>query len=258
MIDAHSHIFRRDLPMAPGGLTLPDHDFELAEYEAILDAHGVACAVIAAPSFLGTYNDYALAAIRTRPRFKTSVIIDPTIDPYILKAMDADRAEGVRLSLRNAKTLPDFTSYEWVRFLRRLADIDWHVHLHIDGQRLPAVLPGLQAAPVKLVVDHFGRPDPALGVACAGFQALLRAFETGRTWVKLSGGFRIGCDPAPLAVKLMQVGGPERLVWGSDCPFTDFSHTITYQSVLDAYRQWIPREADRATITATAKALYRF
>ena len=257
-IDAHSHVFRRDLPMAPSAITLPDHDFELDEYEAILDRHGVAQAVIAAPSFLGDYNDYTLAAIRSRPRFKTSIIIDPNTDPYILKAMDADCAEGVRLSLRNMKALPDFTSYEWVRFLRRLADLDWHVHLHIDGERLPIVLPGLQAAPVKLVVDHFGRPDPALGAASAGFEALLRAFDTGRTWVKLSGGFRIGCDPAPLAARLLATGGPERLVWGSDCPFTDFSDKVSYQTVLDAYVSWVPDEADRAAINATARALYRF
>lgn len=244
--------------MAPGGLHTPSHDFELDEYEAILDRHGVQHAVIAAPSFLGTYNDYTLAAIHARPRFKTTVILDPATDPYILKAMDADRATGVRLSLRGQKTLPDFASYEWVLFLRRLADLGWHIHLHIEGQRLPAVLPALQAAPVKLVVDHFGRPDPALGAESEGFQALLRAFETGRTWVKLSGGFRIGCDPAPLARKLMEAGGPTQLVWGSDCPFTDFADKVSYRTVLDQYFAWVPREEDRAAIDAASKALYRF
>ena len=258
LVDSHAHVFRRDLPMAPTAITLPDHDFELDAYEAILDRNGIANAVIAAPSFLGDYNDYTLAAIRGRPRFKTTVILDPGTDPYILKAMDADRAEGVRLSLRNQKDLPDFTSYEWVRFLRRLADLGWHVHLHIDGQRLPLVLPALQAAPVNLVVDHFGRPDPASGAQSEGFQALLRAFDTGRTWVKLSGGFRIGCDPAPLAAALMKAGGPERLVWGSDCPFTDFSNSVTYPSVLQAYLDWVPDPADRARINETSKALYRF
>ncbi len=257
-LDAHSHVFRRDLPMAPGRLTTPLHDFEIDEYEAILDRHGVRHAVIAAPSFLGTYNDYTLAAIRDRPRFKTSVILDPETDPYILKPMDADRAIGVRLSLRGAGTLPDFTSYPWVRFLRRLADIGWHAHLHIEGQRLAAVLPALTASPVNLVVDHFGRPDPAMGAECQGFQALLRAFDTGRTWVKLSGGFRIGCDPAPLAAVLLSAGGPQRLVWGSDCPFTDFSHKVSYRQVLDQYVSWVPREADRQAINETARALYRF
>jgi predicted TIM-barrel fold metal-dependent hydrolase len=258
LIDSHAHVYRRDLPMAPGGLHVPAHDFEIDEYEAILDRHGVSYAVIAAPSFLGTYNDYTLRAIRERPRFKTTVILNPTTDPYVLKAMDADRAIGVRLSLRGAKQLPDFTAYEYKLFFRRLADLDWHVHLHIEGQRLPLVLPALQAAPVKLVVDHFGRPDPALGADSEGFQALLRAFDTGRTWVKLSGGFRIGCDPVPLARKLMEVAGPTRLVWGSDCPFTDFSDKVTYQSVLDAFESWLPRAEDRAAVDAASRALYRF
>ena len=258
VLDSHAHIYRRDLPMAPGGLHMPTHDFELDEYEAILDRNGVQYAVIAAPSFLGTYNDYTLKAIRNRKRFKTTVILDPSTGPYDLRAMDAEGAEGVRLSLRGRKTLPDFTSYEWVLFLRRLADLDWHVHLHIEGQRLPEVLPALQAAPVKLVVDHFGRPDPALGANSDGFQALLRAFDTGRTWVKLSGGFRIACDPAPLARRLLEVGGPTRLVWGSDCPFTDFSGKVNYQSVLADYLSWVPRAEDRAAINATSKALYRF
>lgn len=258
IVDTHSHVFRRDLPMSPEAITLPHHDFELDEYEAILDRHGVQYACIAAPSFLGSYNDYTLAAIRDRPRFKTTVILDPNTDPYILRLMDRDRAAGVRLSLRNQKVLPDFTSYEWVRFLRRLADIGWHVHLHIDGQRLPQVLPALQAAPVNLVVDHFGRPDPALGAQSEGFQSLLRAFDTGRTWVKLSGGFRIGCDPAPLAARLLEAGGPDHLVWGSDCPFTDFSDSVTYASVLKQYAAWVPNPADRARINETSRALYRF
>ncbi len=257
-IDTHAHIFRRDLPMSPEAITLPHHDFELDEYESLLDQHGIQYACIAAPSFLGTYNDYTLAAIAGRPRFKTTVILDPATDPYILRLMDRDRAEGVRLSLRNQKTLPDFTSHEWVRFLRRLADINWHVHLHIDGQRLPQVLPALQAAPVNLVIDHFGRPDPALGAKSEGFESLLRAFDTGRTWVKLSGGFRIACDPAPLAARLLEVAGPDRLVWGSDCPFTDFAGKVTYQSVLDAYTTWVPNPTDRARINQTSRALYRF
>ena len=86
----------------------------------------------------------------------------------------------------------------------------------------------------------------------------MRAIDGGRVWVKLSGGFRIGCDPAPLAAKLMAVGGTERLVWGSDCPFTDFADTVSYRSVLDAYRIWVPRAPDRAAISATATSLYRF
>ncbi len=258
LVDSHAHIFRRDLPMPPGVVFVPQDDFEIDAYEAILDRHGVTFAVIAAPRFLGTYNDYTMRQISGRSRFKATVILDPATDPYVLKAMDGDRAIGVRLSLRDAAHLPDLASYEYKLFFRRLADLGWHVHLHIDGQRLPLLLPALLAAPMRLVIDHFGRPDPALGASSEGFQALLRAVGAGRTWVKLSGAFRLGCDPAPLARSLLAAGGPQRLVWGSDCPFTDFSDTITYGAVVDAYESWVPNARDRAAIDETSQMLYGF
>jgi predicted TIM-barrel fold metal-dependent hydrolase len=258
LVDTHAHIFRADLPMAPGGLHLPTHDFETAEYLAILDAYGVENAVIAAPSFLGTYNDYMIKALKREPRLRGTVIVDPGIDPYILKAMDGDGVVGVRLSFRGRKQLPDLAGTEFQRLLWRLADLDWHVHLHIEGQRLPEVLPILTRSPVKLVVDHFGRPDPETGAESEGFQAYLRAFDSGRTWGKLSGGFRIVCDPQPLAERLLAVAGPERLVWGSDCPFTDFEKTVTYQSTIDSLVRWVPSRDDRNTIAQTSLKLYRF
>lgn len=150
LVDSHAHIFRRDLPMPPEAVFAPRNDFEIDAYEAILDRAGVTFAVIAAPRFLGTYNDYTLRQIRGRPRFKATVILDPATDPYVLKAMHADGAIGVRLSLRDARQLPDLASYEYTLFFRRLADLGWHVHLHLDGQRLPLVLPALQAAPMPL------------------------------------------------------------------------------------------------------------
>ena len=143
-------------------------------------------------------------------------------------------------------------------FFRRLADLDWHVHLHIEGQRLPQVLPALQAAPVKLVVDHFGRPDPALGADSEGFAgpaARLRYRpDLGQAVGRLPHRLRSGAARQTL----MEVAGPTRLVWGSDCPFTDFSDKVTYQSVLDAFESWLPRAEDRAAVDAASCALYRF
>jgi predicted TIM-barrel fold metal-dependent hydrolase len=258
LVDAHAHVFRRHLPLAPGGLVVPTYDFGTESYLAELDAHGVAFAVLAAPSFYGTYNDYLLGEIRGRRRLRGTVIVEPSIDPHILRAMNDDGATGARLSFRTLGLLPDLGSWEWQCFFHRLADLDWHVHLHIEGQRLPEVLPAIQRTPVKLVIDHFGRPDPSMGERCYGFQEMLRAIDNGRVWVKLSGGFRIGCDPAVLARRLMEVAGPARLVWGSDCPWASFENTVTYASVLEAFETWVPNAKDRATIAKTAMVLYGF
>ncbi len=258
LVDTHAHIFRADLPMDKYALHLPKHDFTVDDYLTVLDTHGVWNAAIAAPSFLGTYNDYMIRDLIAHPRLRGTAILDPDVSAYDLRQMDREGVVGVRLSLRGRKELPDYTSNEYKRFFFRLADLGWHAHLHIEGQRLPQMLPILQALPMDLIVDHMGRPDPASAGKSEGFEALLNGFDNGRMWVKLSGGFRIVCDQNPLARRLLEVGGPERLLWGSDCPFTDFEEKVSYRSVIDAYHDWVPDAADRAVIAEGSRKLYRF
>ena len=90
---------------------------------------------------------------------------------------------------------------------RRLADLDWHVHPHVDGEDLPKILPTLEASGVKIVVDHLGRPDPKSGINSEGFKALLRSIDKGRTWVKVSGGYRLGPQAMEYARELLRVAG---------------------------------------------------
>jgi hypothetical protein len=43
---------------------------------------------------------------------------------------------------------------------RRLADLDRHVHPHVEGEDLPKIRATLETSGVKTAVDHLGRPDP--------------------------------------------------------------------------------------------------
>jgi Amidohydrolase len=82
---------------------------------------------------------------------------------------------------------PDLTSPEYRRLLRRVSDLGWHVHICAEGERLAALLPILVDSGVNLVVDHLGAPVRELGEGSPGLQATLRALQSGRTWVKMSG-----------------------------------------------------------------------
>jgi predicted TIM-barrel fold metal-dependent hydrolase len=145
--------------------------------------------------------------------------------------------------------IPDLTTFAWRRFLRRLRDLDWHVHLHIDGPRLPHVLPHFEAAGVKLVLDHYGRPDPALGIRCAGFQAMLRAIERGRTWVKVSAGYRLGEERvAEYGRELLRAVGPDHLLWASDCPFVGDEEATTYRHTMESVDAWMQDAATRRKV----------
>ena len=258
MVDSHAHIWRRGMPLLANPRHQLDYDFTIDEYQAILAAHGVDYAVIAAASPFGDYNDYTLESIRGRARLRGTVILEPTVDRYTLAAMKDDGIVGVRLPYISMAELPDLSSFENRRTLRRFADLNWHVHLHLDGPRIPQVLPHLEQAGLNIVVDHFGRPDPAQGIACAGFQTLLRSIEKGRTWVKVSAAYRLGLARAEqYGRELLKQVGPDRLLWASDCPFAGFEGKLTYRETIDAVLAWVPEGPARDKIFgANAMKLY--
>src|SRR5262245_66001370 len=100
--------------------------------------------------------------------------------------MKHDGVAGVRLPFIGLAELPDITTFDYRRFLRRLADLDWHVHLHVEGERLPALIDSIEASCVKLVIDHLGRPDPRVGINSDGFNAMLWSVQPRRTWGNVS------------------------------------------------------------------------
>jgi predicted TIM-barrel fold metal-dependent hydrolase len=257
-IDAHVHVFTTDMPLIDNPRHAPNYSFTHQQLIATMDAHGVGRAVIAAASPWGDYNDYTLAALRAhRQRLRGTVILKPTVDRFALEAMDREGVVGVRLPFIGLPALPDITIFEYRAFFHRLADLGWHVHPHVDGDDLPKILPTLEASGVTIVVDHLGRPEPRAGVASAGFKALLRSIDKGRTFVKVSAGYRLGPAAVGYARELLRVAGPDRLVWASDCPFVGHENQFPYQSTIDWLVECLPEVAARAKIFGeTALKLY--
>ncbi|HVG51772.1 MAG TPA: amidohydrolase family protein [Xanthobacteraceae bacterium] len=248
VVDSHVHVFTTDMPLVSNPRHKPAYSFTSEDLIATLDAHGVPMAVIAAASPWGDYNDYTIAALRKYPRLRGTVILKPTVERAVLDEMKRDGVVGVRLPFVSMSEIPDVITPDYRRFLRRLADLDWHVHPHIECEKLPQLLPGLEAAGVKIVIDHIGRPDPNLGINGEGFKAMLRSIEKGRTWVKLSAGYRLGPNAVDCARELVKQGGPERLVWASDCPFVGEEAHVKYQQTIDWLTTFVPDPAARRKI----------
>ncbi len=260
-IDSHAHVFARDLPLVPDRRYTPERDAPLAAYLDLLDRHGITHGVLTAPSFLGTDNSYLLEALRRAPaRLRGTVIVDPATSAGVLEEMDRLGVVGIRLNLYGRERLPDLRSPAYRALLGRVAGLDWHVEIYAEGPRLAALLPQILETGARAVVDHFGSPDPRHGVDCAGFRAVLRAVEAGRTWVKLSAPYRLGgADPARYAAALLEAGGPERLVWGSDWPWTQHDAGLSYGQTVEWLAAWVPDEAQRRRIQGeTACRLFGF
>uniref|UniRef100_B0T8Y5 Amidohydrolase 2 n=1 Tax=Caulobacter sp. (strain K31) TaxID=366602 RepID=B0T8Y5_CAUSK len=270
IVDCHAHVFTRDLPLTADSWTAPAYDYTPHDYLAELDRHGVHFGVLSGLSISGFYNDYTIAAARLGSRLRATAIVAPDTDPYTLRRMRDDGVVGVRFQLVRRDVLPDFTDEAHRLLLRRVRDLDWHVHVALEGERLPPVLAALESSGVRIVLDHFAHPEPAQGVACAGFQAAMAAVQRGRTWIKLSAGFRLAGPDSwrepdisgaeaiaeTVASHLLARAGPERLLWGSDAPFVGYEGRMTYDRALAQLERWAPDLATRRALSDTALRFY--
>ena len=191
-IDTHAHVFARGLPLAARRRYAPQYDATLPHYLAQLDAHAISHGVLVQPSFLGTDCSYLLAALAQEPqRLRGVVVIDPATDCAKVDALHHVGVVGMRLNLFDQPN-PDFARTDWQQTLAAIARLGWHVEVHVEARRLEHVVPPLLDKGINVVIDHLGRPDPALGIADPGFRYLLTLGFTRQVWVKLSGAYRIG------------------------------------------------------------------
>lgn len=239
-IDSHAHVFSRDLNLIGERRYTPDYDATLEQYLTHLHAHGLSHGVLVQPSFLGTDNSYLLAALRQAPQqLRGVVVLEPGVSRAMLNEMDQLGVVGVRLNLMG-KALPDFRNSAWRAFFSHIADLDWHVELHREVKDLPGLIHQLTPYGLKLVIDHFGRPNANSGVDQPGFCELLELGSKGSIWMKVSGIYRLGGTPqqninfARIALPLLEQSfGLRQLVWGSDWPHTQHEQSIGFRTVVD-------------------------
>jgi predicted TIM-barrel fold metal-dependent hydrolase len=256
-IDSHAHVFTRALQLAPGRRYAPAYDATLADYRAMLAGIGMSHGVLIQPSFLGLDNSFLLSCLDAYPRQLRGVVMADAADaPDQLNGWHARGVVGIRANLIGS-ALPDFTDAHWTRLLSRMVELDWHLELQIDAGRLKQIAAPLLACGVRIVIDHFGRLDPALGTADPGFADLLALGPTCRVWVKVSAAYRVSAKPGDakltLAIAtrawsaLLASFGADRLIWGTDWPHTQFETLATPQLALDQLRHFV---ADPAVLQA--------
>ncbi|HUN90834.1 MAG TPA: amidohydrolase family protein [Burkholderiaceae bacterium] len=263
-VDCHAHVFLRSLPMpdrrrAPSGYDAPPEAFL-----AHLDEFGLTHGVVVQPSFLGTDNAYLLDALQRYPkRLRGVAVVDPSVPAAELDRLQQAGVVGIRLN-QVGLPAPEFGSPAWQALLRELQRRAWHVQVHQVAAQLRPLLDPLLERQLDVVVDHFGRPDPTLGVEDPGFRYLLSLAPSRRVWVKLSASYRNGADGrgeqvAREALPLLAGSlGWDRLVWGSDWPHTLFEQAADYGGQRRRLDAWIPEESIRRRVLGdNAAALYR-
>jgi predicted TIM-barrel fold metal-dependent hydrolase len=261
-IDSHAHVFHHGLKLAPGRRYAPDYDAPLALYLEQLDRSGMSNGVLVQPSFLGTDNSFLVACLKEAfGRLRGIAVVDPAVTADELRALDHAGVVGIRLNLVG-QPLPDLAAGEWKALLGNVNAMGWQVEVQRNAADLAVLAPQLLDHGITLVLDHYTLPDPKLGVADPGFQSLLKLGETRNVWVKISAPYRNGAAGEEFARQayplLRGAYGPDRLLWGSDWPHTQFEATQTYAKSRQFLDSLIADERERAQVLASPRRLFRF
>ncbi|WP_025602926.1 amidohydrolase family protein [Burkholderia sp. WSM2230] len=262
-VDAHAHVFERGLPLSGDRRYAPAYDATLDDYLPLLNAHGMSHAVLVQPSFLGTDNRYLLQALSAQSqRLRGVAVVAPDIAECELTEMHERGVTGVRLNLME-QSLPELGTKPWTALLDKVVRLGWHVELHRNAADLAPLIDRLLERGVRVVVDHFGRPEPALGTHDSGFKALLAYGKTGRVWVKVSGAYRCTVPGSRFVAdatrQLIDHFGAERLMWGSDWPHTQYETVTSYGDTLSTLLKLdLGAHALDAILRTTALQFYAF
>ncbi|HEY6258563.1 MAG TPA: amidohydrolase family protein [Xanthobacteraceae bacterium] len=278
--DCHTHIFGDPLafPFFAGRVYTPPMALpeEMAAFHRALRVRRV---VIVTPSVYGADNSATLYGMRARGRDVRGVaVIDDHTGESDLDAMASAGVCGIRLNLAtDGKNDPAFARRRLEAVLPRAASRNWHIQIFTSLTVIAGIKNLVLAAPVPVVLDHFGGAQAALGLTQPGFADLVELVRSGKAYVKISGAYRASTqapdypDAAPLA-KALIAANAQRVVWGTDWPHTN-STTPPGRQVTDVTPLlqiddgrlmnqlpiWAPEAATRKAILVDNPArLYRF
>lgn len=262
--DCHIHIWgpESDYPYSPDrGYTPPDAS--VADYLHMLNTIGFERCVIVHPSVYGTDNRRSLDAAREFGAIARGVaVVDDSASESELRELHDSGFCGTRFNLVSKGAL-DTRILENVA--ARVGEMGWHIQVFATGKMLVDVAPLLRKFKNDIVLDHIGGMDGTADLTQPGFQVMMDLLAEGRTWVKLSGAYRVDHGPAPwpqarpFAEALIDAA-PDRLLWGTDWPHPGPAGAMPDDGdLVNALGEWTTDETLRRKILVDNPAkLYGF
>ena len=262
--DAHVHVFGPRARFPFGGHYTPSD----APKETLFARHkflGIECCVIVHSAAHGYDLAATTDALAAKDGAYLGVALMPvTVSDIEIRQRDAEGFRGVRFHYMEHLG-KDAPIDEVIIFAGRLAEVGWHLQIHMAANRIGELAPALRRSPVPVVIDHMGRIDASQGLEQEPFRNLLKLMEDPKVWVKVSGCDRATrqgppyADAVPFARKLV-TGFGDRCVWGTDFPHPNLDGPIPDDGELvDLLLQIAPKPTElRSLLVDNPQRLYRF
>jgi predicted TIM-barrel fold metal-dependent hydrolase len=263
--DCHIHIYDPRFRMAwPSLRATPQAS--VAEYRLLQQRLGTTRAVVVQPAAYGIDNAVTVDALeQLKPNARGVAVVHPAVTDDELRTLHEAGVRGLRFSQHDPHTA--VTTADMIEPLAaRVADLGWHVQLHLKGDQIVDMAQLIRRLPAQVVFDHLGRVPQPFGVRHPAHDIVRERLDAGRAWVKLSGPYLDTQTGSPRYADIKPVArgyvetAPERLVWGSDWPHPTERHTKPDDAVLlDLLQEWVPDEPTRRRILVDNPAvLYGF
>jgi len=266
--DCHMHIYdaERFPPARPGPQSRMQSNAAVADYRLLQKRNGTTRTVIVTPAAYVVDNRVTLDAIQQlgAANARGVAVLHPTVTDAELKTLADGGIRGIRFTVFDPASA--VVSIDMIEPLaRRVADLGWHVQIHMRGDQIVENGDLLQRLPTPIVFDHLGRlPQPA-PLDHPAFKIVRAMLDKGRTWVKLSGAYmdtKVGAPTYADKLAVVQAyiqAAPERVVWGSDWPHPTEKEKPNDARLFDLLTEWAPDAAQRQRILVTnPEALYGF
>jgi D-galactarolactone isomerase len=260
--DCHMHIYDARFPVAANA-TLRPADAHVEDYRLLQQRTGTSRNVVVTPSTYGADNSCTLDAMaKLGPTARGVAVVTTDVTDAELKRLHSLGIRGIRFNLVQAGT----TTVEMLEPLsKRVADLGWHVQIHMLGDQIVKIEDLLQRLPSPMVFDHLGRLPQPTGVDHPAFHVVSKLVDQGKAWVKLSGAYidtKVGPPGYADTSKVAQAyakAAPQRMVWGSDWPHPTEKDKPNDAILFDLLASWVPDDATRKRILVdNPAALYDF
>lgn len=260
--NAHLHIID---PAFPNDGKAASQSGTVDTYRALADALALPRAVFVQAKPFARDNACLLDAIERfgRENCRGIAVVNNIVSDEALESLHAGGVRGLRFSVWNPRNA--VVSFDDCAPLsERVKHLGWNIQLHMGAKQIAQHADIIRALDCKIVIDHMGRLDPALGINDPAWKFLQEMIDRGRTWIKLSGPYLNTAagypwEDADKTAEAIAAFAPERVVWGTDFPHVTEKVKPDEWELTELIVRWLPTEKARVlALSENPAELYGF
>ena len=266
--DTHAHICGPESihPYDSARIYTPP-DALLPAYEHMLKLFGVERTVLVQPSIYGCDNRVMLEAMKeTSLEVRGIAVVPLTISDPELELLQEAGIRGIRFNLVDVKNpSTGLPIVDILKLASKIQHLDWHVEFLVHVDDFQDFFTLFKDFPTDIVVCHFGYFRPGCTTDDPGFRGLLQLAEAEKSWIKLTGPYRISAEELPyndvdIFGKDLIDRVPHRVLWGTDWPHVMMKKRMVDDGLLtDTFLRYTEDENIRNRILVDNPAkLYQF